>query len=505
MYKTVKSRTSRNTELVQTIAVPRFHKPQRIPSFPSLERTSVLAFTDTFTTYTEPNPGEETFFAIIRDPVFPLWKVVSSSLPHSAYRPMDVNMQTAVNKNLMFVPTFANTLLTYPLANFVSPALPLYVYQGKEYIPCLNAQAAVQARFSGDPGGCALAVNISYITIGFDVLEYTFNGVTTPGTSGGSYYQSLIGTIPDTAIAVSFDLIDMATSIAGVFLESLYCGSTTSASGSVFPLTAPTASVSVWAMLPLTSAPEFGAAPVVWQSTRANAVGVLFSNVSAVMQKEGTVNAARVPSETGVNMFSFRDWNTQFARVHPKERYFGPLEKGLYSFTLPDSTSELYHEYDNIGYPTAAFRHYLDGNRYAHCIVMQDPDHISGLAVTVDRHIEFKSNSVLFPYGFASTPLENYHQAQMALANLGVFYENPLHLASIAALAKQALVKYGPRLLSAGMPYVVQGANKLLTAVNNKLGTMAQAGFAQPKTKTQRNRPSQQKTRPRRQQKPKRR
>lgn len=503
MYKAVKSRTNGQTELVQAIAVPRFHKPQRVPSFPALERTSVLAFTDTFTLNTEVTPGQETRLAVIRDPVFPLWRWVSSGAEASIYRVMDVNMVAQAGVALVFTPMWQNTLLTYPVTIWCAPAAPLYVYQGKEYIPCLNTHVAIQYRFTANPGASAVAITGTYLTINFDIADFEFAVLPVVTSSGGSWYVSCVGVLPTNGVGFNVDLLNITTS-NGVLLDGVYVGATTAPNGAPFPCTAPTFYKQVNAMLPATSATEYTAAPIVWQSTRANSVGVLLSNVSAVMQKEGTVNAARAPSESGINMFSSDSWTTQFTRVHPKERYFGPLEKGLYTFTLPDSVSELYHEFDNIGFVIPVYRHYLDGNRYAHCILMKDPDHVAALAVTVDRHIEFKSNSVLFPYGFATTPLENYHQAQMALANLGVFYENPTHLATIATLAKQATMKYGPRLLQAALPYAVKGANKILTAVNNKLGAMAQAGFTQPKSKPAKRRP-QQNSRPRRQNKPKRR
>lgn len=509
MYKAVKSRTNGQSELVQAIAVPRFHRPQRVPSFPALERTSVLAFTDTFTLNTEISPGQQTRLAVIRDPVFPLWRWIetpsqaASSAGVSIYRIMDVGMICQPSIALVLTPEWQDSVVTYPIVSWPAPAAPLYVYEGKEYTPCLNSNVGVQFRFTANPGASAIAVAGTYLTDNLDLENFEFNGLPTVTLSGAYWYAGIVGTLPTSGVGFKIDVINY-TSTNGVLLEAFYVGSTTAPSGMAFPCTAPTYSEPVRAMLPATTATEYTAAPIVWQSTRANSVAVLLSNVSAVMQKEGTVNAARAPTESGINMFSSDNWNTQFTRVHPKERYFGPLEKGLYTFTLPDSVSELYHEYDNIGYVIPVHRHYLDGNRYAHCILMKDPDHVSSLAVTVDRHIEFKSNSVLFPYGFATTPLETYHQAQMALANLGVFYENPTHLATIAAFAKQAAMKYGPRLLQAALPYALKGANKILSAVNTKLGAMAQAGLSQPKAKPARRRP-QQKPRPRRQNKTKRR
>lgn len=484
----IHSAVSGQTQLVQTIAVPREHRPTRIPSFPALERTSVLSFTDTFTLNTAaPQLQLPTHVAVIRDPVFPVWRAFQDlSGQYAVYRHAEIDgtiLDGGVQVNIKLeydAKLYTNT----PVTPLPGTAVPLYVYGGKEYIPMITRNAAVQVSCATNPGVTAITVFGHYLDSNVDPLPFDASGVGVYKLVAGVHYFALTFELPLGAIAFVADAVALTTQ-NGTSPGTLAIGSTTSNNAFGTPISDPRPDVTLNAMLPITSATEYSSAPIVWQNTRANAVAVLFSNVSAVMQKEGTINCARAPSEAGVNMFSYSTWNTQFPSVHPKERYYGPMEKGLYTFTLPDTTSEIYHEYDQIGVGSTAYRHYLDGNRFAHLITFEDPDYSAALAVTVDRHVEFKSSSVLFSYGFSATPLETYHQAQMALANLGVFFENPTHLATIASMARAAIMKYGPTVARAALPYAVRGANQLLSTINTKLGKMKQAGFTQPKEKSQ--------------------
>jgi len=484
---TVKSAMTGQSELVQSIAVPRDHRPLRIPSFPALERTSVLSFTDTFTLNTEAS-GTNTCIGVVRDPVFPVWRYFTTG-----GKPLSVSRQALCAGTTIqgSDPSFTELNYREDLYSVVGSgggtgwpnvAQPLFVLNGVEYIPIISDVVSLEMVSNTDPTLNGWSVKGAYLDGNLDPISFIASGSWLGVLTGGVYHFNLSYVLPEAAFAFTFESISISAtnSFSPV---TLWVGSTTSNIAAPRPITLPLATLPLAAMLPITLATEFSSAPIVWSSTRANAAAVLFSNVSAVMQKEGTVNCARAPSETGVNIFSSQSWDSQFSRIHPKERYFGPLEKGLYTFTLPDSTSESYHEYSDIGIGLPAFRHYLDGNRFAHLIILKDPDNVAAMAVTVDRHVEFKSNSVLFPYGFSATPIEAYHQAQMALANLGVFYENPVHLATIAALARKAIVKYGPRVAQAALPYAVRGANHLLSTINAKLGHMQQAGLTTKKEK----------------------
>jgi hypothetical protein len=178
------------------------------------------------------------------------------------------------------------------------------------------------------------------------------------------------------------------------------------------------------------------------------------------------------------------------------------LEHGLYTFTLPDSGAAEYRDCFRLyGFPNnfqatplTAYFHW-DNIGYVNCMVLKDlsdttTNASSTMAVTLDRHNEFRASSVLFPLGFSSTTLEVYHAAQMALVQQGVFYENPSHLGEIGALIGSAVRRYAP--LAA--PYVVKGArmaaDKLLAYANNKLGQMVQSAPGSQQQKKRRSKPT---------------
>lgn len=487
-YTKVTRATSGQTQLVQTIAVPRTHKAQRVPSFPALERTSVLSFTDTFTVNTDPVADElPTRFVLVRDPAYPLWRHFEYPAGRIGISVFNMSQATHLiesTNEIDWIPfNPMGTVFTRKLATSTYPhvSTPLYRYDGRDYLPVISTNAAIELYFAADPGLTLINLMGKILYSTMDVVSFSVSSAMTGTSSQNRGYTWTLSSGGNTRpIGICFESFAVNVGV-NAFLLSASAGTTTSGNLNGAPLTNPGDEVPFQATLPITSPPEYLAAPIVWQNTRCNAAAVLFSNVSAVMQKEGTVNAARAPSETGVNMFSAPNWVTQFASVHPKERYYGPLEKGLYTFTLPDAVSELYQEYDDRGDGLPSFRFSLDGNRFHNMIICRDPEHEASLAVTIDRHVEFKSSSVLFPYGFCTTPLESYHQAQMALASLGVFYENPVHLGAIAALARSAIIKYGPTVARLALPYVVKGANRMLTAVNNRLGKMQQDGFVKSK------------------------
>jgi hypothetical protein len=187
--------------------------------------------------------------------------------------------------------------------------------------------------------------------------------------------------------------------------------------------------------------------------------------------------------------------------VYPKDRYFGALENGLYTFTLPDSGAEQYRDTLQgptrsliaptwAGVPATAAVFDLDKLAYANVIAFND---IGGdattLAITVDRHIEFRSSSVLFPLGFSTLPLETYHAAQMALVQMGVFFENPTHLgmiASIVASAVRSVASYAaPIAREVGKAALTAAGDKLVNMATRRLGEMNQSKMVKNKDKQQ--------------------
>jgi hypothetical protein len=209
-------------------------------------------------------------------------------------------------------------------------------------------------------------------------------------------------------------------------------------------------------LLPAFVPPELQNSTLPYTNSRQTASSALFTNVSTVMSKEGTVQCARVPTRS---LDPFVDFSTMsaFTAIHPKEKYFGPMEMGLYAFTLPDKASEEFVDsYDDnyLGGTTACVD--LANLDYASLILFTD---IGGdsttLAVTLDYHLEFRTSSMLFPVGFSTLRLEDYHVSQMALARMGTFFENPVHLSSIASMVMGAVRSLAPIVA----PYALQAAH----------------------------------------------
>jgi hypothetical protein len=242
-------------------------------------------------------------------------------------------------------------------------------------------------------------------------------------------------------------------------------------------------------LFPITKPVEAATTIIPWKSVRTTAVGALFSNVTAVLNKEGTVKAARLNSEL-INPLYSGGYDAAIDRVYPKDRYFGPMENGLYTFTLPDSGSEQYRDVlehtQNAIFPVWTGRAMnpavfdLDKLNYFNMIVFTDiGTSDTTLAITADRHIEFRSTSVLFPLGFSTCQLETYHASQMALVQLGVFFENPAHLGLIGAAVAQAVravASYAyPVVRQVGQAALMAAGDKMLSMANKKLGQMNQA------------------------------
>ncbi len=84
------------------------------------------------------------------------------------------------------------------------------------------------------------------------------------------------------------------------------------------------------------------------------------------------------------------------------------------------------------------------------------------LACTVDWHIEFRTTSTLFQIGLCTLTLETMHQAQVALAAVGYFFENFNHKAILGWITENVR-RYGPAMLATIPHPAAQAAAMLLT------------------------------------------
>lgn len=224
-------------------------------------------------------------------------------------------------------------------------------------------------------------------------------------------------------------------------------------------------------LLPAFFPPEFQNSVIPYTRTRANATAALFTNVTAVLSKEGTILASRLKSASvDFCRFSAVDINA----VHPKFRYYGPLEKGLYTFTTPSANDQVlrdcFGEITSNSWIDVARRplFHVDQVGIYNAIIFSDlgsDSHGTNLATSVYTHLEFEVVSALFTPGVSTATLETLHAAEVALVNFGHFHENPIHWAAIAAAAKKAISMvapmvapvaqyYGQKLLDKGVAFL---------------------------------------------------
>ncbi len=238
---------------------------------------------------------------------------------------------------------------------------------------------------------------------------------------------------------------------------------------------------------PVVGPAEYSSSTKPYASVRATSVGTLFTNVTALFNQEGTAECG-VLVAASTNVFQPDAAAAAISGLLPNMRYFGPLQKGLYSFVLPDAQSDQFMSVSStnpdgtISLP--AF--HLDAFARVNILVFSDlSGYESSLAVTHDTHIEFRNTSQLFPVGMSHVALETWHQSQLALLGIGCFHENPLHLAEIAKMARS--------LASVASPYVMPVAKAAGAAAIKAVVSRVRAAVA-PAPRT--SQPNRQKARP---------
>jgi hypothetical protein len=210
--------------------------------------------------------------------------------------------------------------------------------------------------------------------------------------------------------------------------------------------------------------PEFANSTIPYGRTRLNSSAALFTNVTAALSKEGTILAARLKPSL-VDMWTFT--TTHVNSVHPRLRYFGPMEKGLYTFTTPSGNLSAFTDgwttmtsNSPVVTTTRPIFDYKDYGLYNAFIFNDLGSAAVGtqLAVSCYAHIEFETTSSLFQTGVSTMTLESLHAAEVALLSFGHFHENPLHWAAIRAAATAALKIVAPMVA----PYIKRAGERLV-------------------------------------------
>lgn len=470
------------SDLATAIAIPADWPALRIPTFPTLERTSTIGFKSTSTVSVL--GLNSTAAMLCRDPALPLWieqyifrDTVSKwgmmtpcfQDPHEVFAGDDTTILFQNCEELWAYNEFGRRPPTTGPALTVGGAYYLY-------LPSTVDKFAVQVTHSMDLTGSDVVYDFEFLMPDCSVENISLSSASAAFGSNAFSHLFLRSTNATTAGCIGFRIKGMTINAAvGAYISFVAYGYSSAATVTDKVLTDPDASATLFALWPSSTQNELTVSTTPWNDTRCSASAALFTNVTAALFKDGTVNCARVAA-SGCNIYTPTTYEASINTVHSMDRYFGPLEKGLYTFTLPDPGSEVYRDtvpntytgffrvYPfNASYQhtTATFR--ADLVSYANIILFRDidADASTTLAVQMDRHIEFRNTSSLFKVGFSRIPLESYHSAQMALLRLGVFFENPLHWGLIASMVRKAVSTLGPMAL----PYV----ERAVTAVGKKV------------------------------------
>lgn len=434
--------------IAKTIAVPHDYKPMRLPTFPNLERTSVMQFMSNSLCQAGLGSSGSARFALCRSPTYPFWGDAQLT-EATAYRvtPYD-NSYTLSNSTRT---TLADNFDKYSVVGGNTRTYPLGWAENKNWVyHARGGLSQVRLTFNATGGNIVFAIGIEIWTPdGVDSKVFTATSVPA-GT-----------TAIDMSVLDSNDrgcwwrpvwLSPNGASATGATVTIGWC-----TGGSI---DSPMIGAGMVVFQPFVEAPEFTTTTLPYEDARCTASSLLLSNVGKVLNKEGVVVAARL-NYNSVEYDMFNIEQSTFDNIHPQEKYFGPLEKGLYCFSMPDSESSEFHP--SLMRPSGVsalkvpiFR--LDSLSYFTAIyTSEDPTEVTPLAYTVDWHTEFRSQSILFPRGYSTTTLETYHSAQMALSQITSIHENPVHLSAIAQAVAKAVRVVAPIVA----PYAISAAKSV--------------------------------------------
>lgn len=454
--------------LAQVQAVPRDHKPLRLPTFPAIERTSLAKLTTT-----QPiklSTASDTDFMMFRGLRDCLWRRYTAADGALAWRAywyiagnfgylpdtsgMEMNLESVVKEaNFSVPPTVTGSLVSYP--KFIDKSGNPWFYNPA------GGTFSVELTFAAGIVGGAFELYVESMD-GFDSEEGVTSKVAcslaTPVikasiTAAGWFRVLKLALSSDNAGAVNYcNRIDFVTERLSAVLPV--------GTGSWLPV--------------LADSPEFANYKRIYSDSRCNATSYLFQNTTAVLNKEGSVEAVRVPVN-GAKFFTTSGDTALLANLATaasSERYVGLLEKGFYTFVPPDIKSANFQDW------TSGI--YEESFAYVQMVRFTDYGESStSMMLSWDFHIEFRNNSMLWDIGISPIPLEDWHRAQVALASIPFFYENFIHLSMIASAARAAAARLAPVLVpiakKAGKAMILSAANQAQGLVTSGLAKQAMA------------------------------
>lgn len=462
------------TGLAKTIALPHEFKPARYPSFPALERTAILGFSAPSTWNSTTIAGSNRFM-LARQAAWPLWAEYASP--------------TVPSYSIQYGMTGFSTGTPMTTHN-VDPQLAAWAVGN---VTATSSRAGISGAAAFDPG---------YPVVGVDAQTGATPFIYVPSAAGIAFMLESAAT--NTSIPVSTLTIDVWSSPGEYASTDLVCNNTGFASGvyglgyAIVPgsslggnvwvrvrsvqsptstnLVRITAAVflsstgpsmnwtateqirangnvnSITAFIPAVAPTEFSVTTLPWYATRTTASAALLTNVTQVLNKAGTFLGGRV-SPSVINPFNVS--SSYISMLHPAEKSQLSAEHGFYTFAPPSTDLANFWDYtiNTVGGAPPCPLYRLDNDALVNVFFHTDPVPAS-YSITVDWHIEFRTSSALFDLAISTMPLEGLHQAQLALAQTGFFFNNWNHekIKKIISNIAKHLVQtspYGKMLMSA--------------------------------------------------------
>lgn len=208
------------------------------------------------------------------------------------------------------------------------------------------------------------------------------------------------------------------------------------------------ASISANHLFPVTNMDVYNSGKFMLERCRVTSAAVTLTNTSAALAKSGTLQGARL---YGTGFFT----DVPLEKIgqiagNPTFGYYGPLEKGGYTFLPPPQDPETF--YDSIldtangslsaDYPVAS----LDQMEDAHVFWARtnsgdgsfSTSYLPSYSYRCDYHIEFISESQLATCRITAMPSQVFTEATIILTSGRYFYENPSHLKQLWGWIKSA-------------------------------------------------------------------
>lgn len=431
--------------------LPADNKPLRLPAT-TPQQTAIFPFEQV---KTETIPVGGCSYLIFMDPVYPIWKSITSSIT-GGYKTAFTPPSTGVLAVQPF-PQSAGASIQISLsyedwtaasATWGSPSMPAGVVAG-----------VVPAQ-TGDN------TNLWWFVPSGTVPAVQFVG-TAANLTGGTWAATLQRTVDGTVENSKKFTVEVGVGSAATLLD--FVGGTETQGGwyrlcslmcvvkpttvndavvttinvgwlSGGTLSVPTATT-LNSYYPVASlgAPEIGVAAPIYDKCRLNAGSFLFQNVTAVLNKEGSIRAGALKMAGRTVFFSPASVEAYWNDSIPSKRYTGRLENGLYTFMQPEmsllSGTAFADSTSGQNKNNAIFN--LEPLNTFYYISFVPASEAQTLQITYVCHHETVNDSMLYPTGVCQMPTENYRQAMLAALEVVPFVENPIHWAALGAAAKR--------------------------------------------------------------------